>query len=60
MKSTEASIYRYFENKHFLLIYLVSLYWEWVNYLIDIHVMNIRDPKQKLKIIIENMKKKYI
>lgn len=55
MKSTEASVYRYFENKHYLLIYLVSWYWEWVNYLIDIHVMNIDDPKRRLKIIIETI-----
>jgi AcrR family transcriptional regulator len=52
MASTEASVYRYFENKHFLLIYLVSWYWEWVSYLIDIHMMNIDDPKKRLKIII--------
>jgi len=54
MESTEASIYRYFENKHLLLIYLVSWYWEWVSYLIDINTMNIEDPKRRLKIIIEN------
>jgi len=53
MESTEASIYRYFENKHLLLIYLVSWYWEWVSYLIDIHTMNIEAPKRRLKIIIE-------
>lgn len=52
IKSTEASVYRYFENKHLLLIYLVSWYWEWVSYLIDIHTMNIEDPARKLKIII--------
>jgi len=55
MESTEASVYRYFENKHFLLIYLVSWYWEWVSYLIDIHVMNIEDPKRRLKIIIKTL-----
>ena len=55
MSSTEASVYRYFENKHYLLIYLVSWYWEWVSYLIDIHVMNIDDPKRRLKIIIETL-----
>ena len=55
MQSTEASVYRYFENKHFLLIYLVSWYWEWVSYLIDIHVMNVEDPKRRLKIIIETL-----
>ena len=53
MESTEASVYRYFENKHFLLLYLVSWYWEWVSYLIDIHTLNIEDPKRKLKIIID-------
>ena len=55
MESTEASVYRYFENKHMLLLYLVSWYWEWVSYLIDIHVMNIDDPKRRLKIIIETL-----
>ena len=52
MKSTEASIYRYFENKHLLLIYLVSWYWEWLNYLIQIKTFNIEDPKKKLEIIL--------
>ncbi len=52
MKSTEASIYRYFENKHLLLTYLVSWYWEWLNYMIKIKTFNIEDPKKKLKIII--------
>jgi len=53
MSSTEASVYRYFENKHFLLIYLVSWYWEWVSYLIDINTNNIEDATRKLRIIIE-------
>lgn len=52
MKSTEASIYRYFENKHLLLIYLVSWYWEWLSYMIKIKTFNIKDPKKKLKVII--------
>ena len=30
--STEASVYRYFENKHKLLVYLVSWYWAWLDY----------------------------
>ncbi len=57
MSSTEASVYRYFENKHFLLIYLVSWYWEWVSYLIDINTMNIEDPDRKLRIVIANIVK---
>ncbi len=52
--STEASIYRYFENKHLLLLFLVNWYWEWVNYLIKTNTMNIDDPKKKLQIIIHS------
>lgn len=55
MESTEASVYRYFENKHMLLLYLVSWYWEWVSFLIDINTMNITDAKKKLKIIIQTL-----
>ena len=51
--STEASIYRYFENKHLLLLFLVSWYWEWVDYLIQINTLNIEQPKRKLNIIIK-------
>jgi len=52
--STEASIYRYFENKHLLLLFLVNWYLEWVSYLIFINTMNIKDPKEKLRIIIHS------
>ncbi len=55
INSTEKSIYRYFENKHFLLLFLSSWYWEWVKYLIEINSKNIEDPTKKLKIAIENL-----
>ena len=55
INSTEASIYRYFENKHLLLLFLVSWYWEWVNYLININTINIDDSKKKLQIIIHSI-----
>ena len=54
INSTEASIYRYFENKHILLLFLVNWYWEWVNYLIRINTINVEDPKKKLEIIIHS------
>lgn len=50
IESTEASIYRYFKNKHKLLIYLVSWYWEWMKYQIDFNTMNIEDVDKRLKI----------
>ena len=55
MSSAEASVYRYFENKHLLLLYLVSWYWEWVSFLIDMNTMNVEDPKRRLKIIIATL-----
>lgn len=55
IQSTEASVYRYFENKHNLLTYLVAWYWEWVSFQIDFHIMNISDPEQKLRIAIQSL-----
>lgn len=54
MESNETSLYRYFENKHMLLLYLVVWYWNWVSYLIDFNTHNINDPDKKLDLIIEN------
>jgi len=54
INSTEASIYRYFENKHLLLLFLVNWYLEWVSYLITMNSMNVSDPMLKLKIIIHS------
>jgi AcrR family transcriptional regulator len=47
--STEASIYRYFENKHRLLLYLITWYWSWIEYRIDLFTIGLSDPKEKLK-----------
>ena len=54
INSTEASIYRYFENKHLLLLFIMNWYWEWVNYLIKLNTINIENPKKKLEIIIDS------
>ncbi len=51
--STEASVYRYFENKHRLLLYLVSWYWSWIEYKIDISTSNLKLPIEKLKAVIK-------
>ncbi len=52
IKSTEASIYRYFENKHLFFIYIINWYWEWIKFRISLNTMNINDPKEQLKKII--------
>lgn len=46
--SPESSIYRYFDNKHALLVYLVAWYWNWVDYRIAFSTANIKSPKEKL------------
>lgn len=51
--STEASIYRYFDNKHRLLVYLIAWYWNWLEYRIDFGTQNIFDPQQKLEIALK-------
>jgi AcrR family transcriptional regulator len=47
--SNESSIYRYFESKHKLLVYLSSWYWCWIEYRLVFATNNIADPKEKLK-----------
>ena len=47
--SNESSIYRYFENKHKLLVYLSSWYWSWMEYKLVFATTNILDSKEKLK-----------
>ena len=46
--SNESSIYRYFENKHKLLVYLSSWYWSWMEYKLVFATTNILDPSEKL------------
>ena len=47
--SNESSIYRYFENKHKLLVYLSSWYWSWMEYKLVFATANITNPNEKLK-----------
>jgi AcrR family transcriptional regulator len=49
ISSTEASIYRYFESKHKLLLYLTSWYWSWTEYRLVFRLTNIECPKDRLK-----------
>jgi AcrR family transcriptional regulator len=46
--SNESSIYRYFESKHALLVYLVNWYWSWIEYKLAFATTNINLPEKKL------------
>lgn len=47
LETAEASVYRYFENKHRLLNYLVSWYWQWLDAWVEEDVKN-QPPDQRL------------
>ena len=47
--SNESSVYRYFENKHKLLLYLTSWYWGWLEYQLVFTTNSISDPVLKLE-----------
>ena len=47
--SNESSLYRYFENKHKLMIYLSSWYWSWIEYKLVFATTNVTDPLDKLR-----------
>ena len=49
IQSNESSIYRYFESKHKLLVYLSAWYWAWIEYQLVFETVNISDPVEKLK-----------
>lgn len=51
--SNESSIYRYFENKHKLLVYLSSWYWSWIEYRLVFSTQNMENKIDKLKKAIE-------
>lgn len=47
--SPESTIYRYFENKHKLLVYLISWYWCWLEYRLVFALANIESPQDRLE-----------
>ncbi|MEY2691643.1 MAG: hypothetical protein RIT03_33 [Bacteroidota bacterium] len=51
--SNESSLYRYFENKHKLLLYLSSWYWGWMEYRLLLETNNMENPALKLNKAIE-------
>ncbi len=53
INTTEATIYRYFENKHRLLLYILNWYWSYLEFLLEFKLQGITDNKKKLKTIIQ-------
>ncbi len=51
--SNESSIYRYFESKHALLVYLVNWYWSWIEYRLVYKTTDLKSPHDKLNKAVE-------
>lgn len=49
INSNESSIYRYFESKHKMMLYLSSWYWGWIEYKLAFATINIDNPMERLK-----------
>ncbi len=50
IQSNESSIYRYFDSKHSLLIYLTSWYWTWTECRIVFATTNVQPTEERLEI----------
>lgn len=48
IESTEASVYRYFQNKHQLLAYLINWYWGWLEVKMAQEFLVINSPDAKI------------
>lgn len=53
VNTTEATIYRYFENKHKFLVYLITWYWSYLEFKVMFTINNLKDPEIKLKTILK-------
>ncbi len=53
IKTTEASVYRYFENKHRLLLYIITWYWSYLEYQVVFSINNIEDSNAKIRAVID-------
>jgi AcrR family transcriptional regulator len=53
MNTTEASIYRYFTNKHRLLLYILNWYWSYLEYLVVVQLEPIQDLGAKIERVVE-------
>jgi AcrR family transcriptional regulator len=57
IKSPEASIYRYFESKHQLLLYFTSWYWGWMEYRLAFSLANVDSAEVRLERAIDLLTK---
>lgn len=53
INTTEATIYRYFSSKHKLLLYIMSWYWQYLEFFTKMRLLNVKNSKEKLELVLE-------
>jgi AcrR family transcriptional regulator len=52
IQTTEATVYRYFENKHKLLLYALNWYWGYLEFYLEYRISPMADPAGKIREVI--------
>ncbi|MCB9262884.1 MAG: TetR/AcrR family transcriptional regulator [Flavobacteriales bacterium] len=50
--TTEATVYRYFENKYRILLYILNWYWSYMEFLLIFRLQNVHDKHERIRIVI--------
>lgn len=53
--TTEPSIYRYFKNKHRLLLYLTAWYWSWMEHRVLMATLNVAPAEERLRVALREL-----
>lgn len=53
LKTSESTVYRYFESKQKLLLYITSWYWSWLEYQLVFATSNMPSASERLRVAIE-------
>ena len=53
IQTTEATIYRYFSSKHRLLLYIMSWYWQYLEFQTKMRILNVKNSEEKLEVVLQ-------
>lgn len=51
--TTEATVYRYFENKHRLLLYIINWYWSYMEFLLLFSLQKTATKRSRIKLVVD-------
>ncbi|MCU0328532.1 MAG: TetR/AcrR family transcriptional regulator [Chitinophagales bacterium] len=60
INTTEATIYRYFENKFKIFLYLMNVYWQMLDFIIEVKLQNLQTTEEKIDVFLKVLCYEYI